>query len=80
MSKCTVMLNGLSNKDITTINNASILHNIVIIKVPAHTGLDSNEEADKLAKVAANKSQGHVNLIKNSLSSITNEIIFKLMK
>ena len=52
----------------------------MIIKVPAHTGLDSNEEADKLAKVAANKSQGHINLIKNSLSSITNEIIYKLMK
>ena len=53
-----------------------LLHNnnIMLIKVPAHTVLDGNEQADKLAKDEANKSECHINLINNSLSSITNEI------
>ena len=75
-TKSSIVLNT-SNE----LNKANWLNNIIILKVPAHTGLQGNEIADKLAKLGTkNKECAQTHKVRRSINSILNELKEKLYR
>ena len=73
-TKSSIVLNTLEE-----LNKANRTNNITILKVPAHTGLEGNETADKLAKLATSNSATYHKL-RRSINSIINELKDKLFR